>query len=231
MKQAILILCFLSVLFLVKNDCVPSFVRVIREQIKNIDKLKADLLKKKECHTSHTHPICGGGFDYFKEHSKAKYYGPVEKDYMKDFMDIVLSGLKLAPAEFDKVAGALEFMTFSKKVVIAGEDFLFEKAATSSGSGFIQLYSESNCKDPDDAFDALFLNTENSFHLGAEVFVCKSGGGNIFYSETSEEIVYKPASLSRTELDAIRAFMQLSLMSNAKFVLSLIGYDMSGKPL
>ena len=79
MKQAILILCFLSILFLVKNDCVPSFVRVIREQIKNIDQLKADLIKKKECHTSHTHPICGGGLIFSRNIARPNIMDQLKK--------------------------------------------------------------------------------------------------------------------------------------------------------
>ena len=161
---------------------------------------------------------------------KSKYYGAVEKDSMEDFMDIVLKGFPLNPTDFDKVAATLELMVFSRKVVIAGEDFLFNKGKSNNNSGFLQLYAESNCKWPDDCFDALFLSTQNTFSLGDEVFLVKSGGGYFLYSSSSEEIVYKPASLSRTEQDAIRAFMQLSLVDSAEFVLSLVGYDMNGNP-
>ena len=49
---------------------------------------------------------------------KSNYYGSVEKDYMEDFMDIVLKGFPLNPSDLDKVAATLEMMVFSKKVVI-----------------------------------------------------------------------------------------------------------------
>ena len=49
MKKEILILCFLALATLISSQksCTPSYVKVVREQLKNINQLKADLQKKR----------------------------------------------------------------------------------------------------------------------------------------------------------------------------------------
>ena len=70
-----------------------------------------------------------------------------------------------------------------------------------------------NCKWSED-FDALIFSIRNTFNLGENKFLVNSGKDNLFYESSSEAIIYQPGSLSMTEQNTLRKFMQISLINS-----------------